>query len=156
MGRFQPLHNGHVALIRHALERCGTVAVAIGSAQAKPSPRNPFSAAERRAMLAAVYPGLPVFEVPDVNDDARWVAHALAITGPVDVAFGNDDRTLDLFERAGVRVERPGLVDRAHNEATTIRALLAEGDPAWRKAVPAAVAALLERWDAPKRLLLMS
>lgn len=156
VGRFQPLHNGHAALIRHARERCGTVVVAIGSAQAKPSLRNPFTLEERRRMLAAAFPGLAVFDVPDLHDSGRWVAHCLAITGPVDRVFGNDDRTLDLFEQAHVPVERPGLVERGQNEATTIRRLLAEGDPAWRKAVPPPVAALLLEWDAPKRLMLLA
>ncbi|MCA1818978.1 MAG: adenylyltransferase/cytidyltransferase family protein [Halobacteriales archaeon] len=156
VGRFQPLHNGHVALIRHAQERCGEVAVALGSTQAKPSLRNPFSVAERHAMLAATFPSAPVFDVPDLHDAGRWVEHALAITGPVDRVFGNDGHTLDLFEMAHVPVERPGLVERTANEATAIRALLAEDDPAWRKAVPPPVARLLLEWDAPRRLRLLA
>jgi nicotinamide-nucleotide adenylyltransferase len=156
VGRFQPLHKGHAALIKAAQERCGEVAVAIGSAQAKPSLRNPFTAQERRQMLAAAFPSVAAFDVPDIHDPVRWVAHALAITGPVDRVFGNDDATLDLFELAGVPVERPGLVDREAYEASAIRALMAAGDPAWRKAVPAPVAELLARWDAPRRLMLLS
>jgi nicotinamide-nucleotide adenylyltransferase len=155
VGRFQPLHKGHAALIRHAQERCGEVAVAIGSSQAKPSLRNPFTAAERRQMLAAAFPGVAAFEVPDIQDASRWVAHCLAITGPVARVFGNDDATLDLFEMEGHPVERPGLVEREQYEATAIRALIAEGDRAWLKAVPPPVAELLLKWDAPKRLLML-
>ncbi|HUR63007.1 MAG TPA: adenylyltransferase/cytidyltransferase family protein [Candidatus Thermoplasmatota archaeon] len=156
VGRFQPLHKGHAALIKAAQERCGAIAIALGSTQAKLTLRNPFSAAERRQMLAAVYPSVPVFDVPDLNDPARWAAHALAITGRVDRVFGNDDATLDLFEMEGLAVERPGLVEREQYEASAIRALMAEGDPAWRKAVPPAVAELLTKWDAPKRMMLLS
>jgi nicotinamide-nucleotide adenylyltransferase len=156
VGRFQPLHKGHAALIKAAQERCGEVVVAIGSTQAKPSLRNPFTAAERRQMLAAVFPGVPVFDVPDLHDPARWAAHALAITGKVDRVFGNDDATLDLFEMDGVPVERPGLVEREEFEASAIRALIAEGDRGWMKAVPPQVADLLVKWDAPKRMMLLS
>jgi nicotinamide-nucleotide adenylyltransferase len=156
VGRFQPLHKGHAALIKAAQERCGEVVVAIGSSQAKPSLRNPFTAQERRAMLAAVFPGIPAFEVPDIHDATRWVAHCLAITGPVDRVFGNDDATLDLFEIEGLPVERPGLVEREQYEASAIRALIAEGDRAWLKAVPPPVAELLTKWDAPKRMMLLS
>lgn len=158
LGRFQPFHNGHRALVQHALERCGSVVVAIGSATEAPSLRQPFTAKERRQMVEVAFQrevavGLVTFvDVPDLHDPPRYARHALALTGPVDAVFGNDDATLDLFEAEGVRVERPGLVDRTRFEAKAIRALLAADDAQWRKLVPPAVAMLLMRWDAGKRL----
>ncbi|HUR62238.1 MAG TPA: adenylyltransferase/cytidyltransferase family protein [Candidatus Thermoplasmatota archaeon] len=156
VGRFQPLHKGHAALIKQAQEECGEVAIAIGSTQAKPSLRNPFTAAERRDMVAAVFPQVPVFDVPDLHDPPRWASHCLGITGKVDKVYGNDDATLDLFEMEGLAVVRPGLVHREEYEASAIRALMAEGDRAWMKAVPQPVADLLLKWDAPRRLLQLS
>lgn len=158
VGRFQPFHNGHRELIHHALERCGSVVVAIGSATEPQGPRNPFTAKERRQMVEAAFPrevasGLvTMVDVPDLHDPLRYARHTVALTGPVDVLFGNEDATLDLFEAEGLRIERPGLVDRDVNEAKAIRALLAADDVAWRRRVPAAVAMLLLRWDASKRL----
>lgn len=104
-------------------------------------------------MVAAVFPAVRVVAIPDIHDPPRWAAHVLSITGPVDRVYGNDSATNDLFEAAGVPVVAPGLVDRAQLEASAIRALMVEGDPSWRKAVPAPVAALLDQWDAPRRLL---
>jgi nicotinamide mononucleotide adenylyltransferase len=141
--------------VKKAQEDCVQVAIAIGSTQAKPSARNPFTAAERRQMLHAVFPGVATFEVPDLHDPPRWAAHCLAITGPVDRVYGNDDATLDLFEMDNVAVVRPGLVQRQEYEASRIRALLVEDDAAWRSLVPTQVADLLVRWDAPKRLRLL-
>jgi nicotinamide-nucleotide adenylyltransferase len=158
VGRFQPLHNGHKALVQAALGTGASVVVAIGSSTAKPGLRNPFSAAERRRMVEAVFPNevrsgmVTVVEVPDLHDAPRYAAHALALTGPVDVVYGNDDETLDLFDLAGVRTQRPGLVERGRYEAKAIRAQLAADDPAWRKCVPPGVAALLAEWDAGRRL----
>lgn len=158
VGRFQPLHNGHKALIRQALERTGQVVVAVGSSTAKPGLRNPFTAAERRKMLEAVFAAelaagaVAIVEVPDLHDPPRYARHALGLTGPVDVVYGNDEKTLGLFEREGLNVERPGLVDRERCEAKAIRAQLAADDPLWKKAVPPAVAALLVQWDAGRRL----
>ena len=158
VGRFQPFHNGHLALIRHAIERCGSVVVAIGSANAKPGSRNPFTAAERRQMVEAVFPRetaagvLTCVEVPDLHDPPRYARHALQLTGPVDAVFGNDEATLVLFEREGLRVESPGLVDRSSFEASALRALIAADDQAWRKSVPPAVVQLLLKWDAARRL----
>ena len=158
VGRFQPLHNGHKALIRHALERTGHVVVAIGSSTAKTGLRNPFTAAERRKMVEAVFAAeaaagsLSVVEVPDLHDPPRYARHALAISGPIDRVFGNDEATLGLFEREGIPVEIPGLVERSRYEAKAIRAQLAADDMLWKKAVPPAVAALLIQWDAGRRL----
>ncbi len=90
--------------------------------------------------------------MPDLHDADRWAAHCLRIVGPVDVAYGNDDDTLLLFERERTKVVRPGLWDRAQLEASAIRLLLAEDDPSWRKAVPKEVAALLQQWKATERL----
>jgi nicotinamide-nucleotide adenylyltransferase len=156
VGRFQPLHNGHVQLIRRALEECVNVTVAIGSSTARPSLRNPFTLDERRRMLEAVFANqVQIVALPDIHDPARWAAHVLSITGPVDRLYGNDADNTGLFEAAGMMVESPGLVERERFEASRIRAQLAEDDPAWRKAVPAAVARLLDEWRAPQRLMSM-
>ncbi|MGB1586268.1 MAG: adenylyltransferase/cytidyltransferase family protein [Thermoplasmatota archaeon] len=152
VGRFQPLHNGHAALIKQAIEDCVDVVVAIGSSQAKPSPTNPFSLEERTAMIQAAFPGVTVVAVPDIHDPPNWVDHMLRLTGPVDRAFGNDDQTMDLFEDAGIPVRRPGLEKREAWEGKTVRLQIAEGDGAWRKSVPGPVKDLLDSWDAGIRL----
>lgn len=51
IGRFQPLHNGHMALLHAALERARQVVVVLGSAWQAPNPKNPFSWQERAQML---------------------------------------------------------------------------------------------------------
>ncbi len=152
VGRFQPLHGGHVQLIRKALDECASVVVAVGSSTEPASARNPFTFVERRAMLDAAFPKLRVVGVPDLHDEVRWAKHCLALTGPVERAYGNDERALRLLEAAGVQAVRPGLVRREDWEGTHIRKLMLEGDPAWMRRVPPAVALLLESWDAPNRL----
>lgn len=158
VGRFQPFHNGHKALIAKALEDCVHVVVGLGSAAAKPSLRNPFNAAERREMVAAVFPNevaagtLTVVDIPDLHDPPRWVAHVLRLTGDVDKVYGNDDDTLALFEGAGMRTVSPGLIERTRCEGKALRMQMAEDDSQWRKAVPPGVAKLLEQWNAGRRL----
>lgn len=156
VGRFQPLHNGHVQLIKLAREQCGTVVVAVGSTNAKPSLRNPLNFEERRAILQAVFPGIAVYDVPDVHEREAWVAHLLAITGPVDRVYGNDENSQSLFEAAHIEVARPGLVERDAWEGTAIRAQMAAGDEGWRKLVPKEIVPLLEKWDAPRRLMVLT
>jgi len=56
IGRFQPLHNGHMALLRAALERAEQIVVVLGSAWQAPNPKNPFSWQERAQMLREALP----------------------------------------------------------------------------------------------------
>jgi bifunctional NMN adenylyltransferase/nudix hydrolase len=56
IGSFEPFHLGHQAAIDHALAIAEHVIVLIGSAHAARTPRHPWSADEREAMVRAVYP----------------------------------------------------------------------------------------------------
>mgnify|MGYP001236183296 CR=1 FL=1 len=60
IGRFEPVHTGHVALLREALSRAQRAIVVVGSAHQPRSPRNPFTWQEREAMLRGALPGLRV------------------------------------------------------------------------------------------------
>jgi bifunctional NMN adenylyltransferase/nudix hydrolase len=55
VGRFQPLHSGHEAVIRAALDEVETLVVLIGSAAQARTPRNPFTYEERADMFARVF-----------------------------------------------------------------------------------------------------
>lgn len=55
IGRFQPLHIGHEHVIAHALERVKRLIVLVGSANVARDPRNPFTYAEREAMLRSAF-----------------------------------------------------------------------------------------------------
>jgi bifunctional NMN adenylyltransferase/nudix hydrolase len=81
IGRFQPFHDGHAAVVDQALKSADTVALVIGSHDQPRDTRNPFTTAERIAMITAVYPnevaaGRIKF-VPQYNhayNDERWIA----------------------------------------------------------------------------------
>jgi bifunctional NMN adenylyltransferase/nudix hydrolase len=55
IGRFQPLHIGHEHVIARALEQAERLIVLVGSANVARDPRNPFSFAERQAMLRSAF-----------------------------------------------------------------------------------------------------
>lgn len=76
IGRFQPFHNGHKAVIEAALEQAKEVVVVVGSSFAARNIRNPFTFAERKAMIEAVFPSERVKVVPVSDfpyDDNKWV-----------------------------------------------------------------------------------
>lgn len=53
IGRFEPFHNGHQAVVAHALRAARKVIVLVGSANKPRSTKNPWSAAERSVMIEA-------------------------------------------------------------------------------------------------------
>ncbi len=55
IGRFQPFHNGHKAVIDAALEQAHEVVVVVGSSFAARNIRNPFTFEERKAMIEACF-----------------------------------------------------------------------------------------------------
>lgn len=78
IGRFQPVHSGHVALLQRALDSARAVIVVVGSAWQARSPKNPFTWQEREAMLRAALPAadsarLQVLPVRDYYNEAVWV-----------------------------------------------------------------------------------
>lgn len=56
IGRFQPFHMGHKAVVDTALTRSKKVGLVIGSDQQPRTARNPFTTGERIEMVSAVYP----------------------------------------------------------------------------------------------------
>ena len=79
VGRFQPLHSAHLALLRRALATAPRVAVVVGSAHQARTPKNPFTWTERAEMIRlalAEDERARVFFLPmrDYYDEARWVA----------------------------------------------------------------------------------
>ena len=90
VGRFQPFHNGHLALLEHALALAPLCVVVIGSAHQARTPKNPFTAAERAETIhGALRPQdrarVRLLPVRDYYDPPRWVdavrngvAHILA------------------------------------------------------------------------------
>ena len=78
LGRFQPVHAGHLALLQHGLAQAREVIIVLGSAFAARSPKNPFTWQERAAMLRDALPAadrerLRFLPVRDRYDEPAWV-----------------------------------------------------------------------------------
>lgn len=54
IGRFQPAHNGHEAVLEHAIKQADRVIVLVGSAEQARSPKNPFTFDERAKVLDGI------------------------------------------------------------------------------------------------------
>ena len=96
IGRFQPVHSGHIALLARALASARQVIVIMGSAWQARSPKNPFTLTEREAMLRNALPEadqarLTVLPMRDYYNEALWVAavqRAVAQHTPPDGSMG--------------------------------------------------------------------
>lgn len=94
IGRFEPFHSGHLALLRKALDSALQVIVVMGSAWQARSPKNPFTWQEREAMLRAALPQadqnrVQVMPVRDYYNESLWVQ---AVLGGVAQLVGTDAR----------------------------------------------------------------
>ena len=92
VGRFQPFHGAHLALLRHALAVAPQCIVVIGSANQARTPKNPFSWTERAEMIRLALPEaererVRFLAVRDYYDEARWVR---AVRRGVDELAGGD------------------------------------------------------------------
>lgn len=107
LGRFQVLHNGHVNMVRRALDLCDIVVVYIGSSQASRTQTNPFSYEERRDMFAEVFTlemtcgRLIIRPLPDIGigNNEGWGAYILN-------TFENEFHTLPDLYVSGCEKER--------------------------------------------------
>ena len=114
IGRFQPLHMGHVAVINQALSLANQVVIVVGSAFSSRSPKNPFTFAERKDMIEATFHSAACYEqrlkvvpVSDTKNDDRWITSvrravggAFSKTGKIGlIGFGKDESSyyLKLF-----------------------------------------------------------
>ncbi|PNK61308.1 bifunctional nicotinamide-nucleotide adenylyltransferase/Nudix hydroxylase [Psychrobacter sp. FDAARGOS_221] len=99
IGRFQPFHRGHKAVIDEALSRAEHVIILVGSANLPRSLRNPFTVEERTKMIKGAFPEKEAKRIHCVglNDalynDTRWLQYVQAavrsVTGDIskDVAL---------------------------------------------------------------------
>ncbi len=110
IGRFQPFHLGHLALLKSALGLAPRVVVVVGSARGPRLAKNPFTVEERietiQASLTAEQRACVGFvAIRDYYDEPRWAAAVKAAvaretSGPVAlVGFRKDDTSayLSLF-----------------------------------------------------------
>jgi bifunctional NMN adenylyltransferase/nudix hydrolase len=58
IGRFQPVHNAHIETIRRATHMARQVIIIVGSAEQPRTYKNPFSSAERQAMIIGAIGGV--------------------------------------------------------------------------------------------------
>lgn len=84
IGRFQPFHNGHLTVLRQALDQANKVILVAGSANSPRTPKNPWNTHERHEMIMNAVHGdetlcsrvadIIFFPVEDrLYKEAKWI-----------------------------------------------------------------------------------
>lgn len=164
IGRFQPVHNGHLALLRAALAEAPRIIVLLGSAHQARSPRHPFSWTERAEMLRlavtdAERERVEIVPLRDLYDEARWVqavrdaVQQRADSAEVALVGHFKDATSDYLRRFSpwklLSLPRQHRVDATH-----LRAALFEAGPddldgvlaSWVDQVPPGTRSFVQAW----------
>lgn len=160
VGRFQPLHLGHLDVVQRLARDHDEVVVGIGSANVSHSFANPFTGGERVEMVHAALreagvDGAIVVPIPDIGRNSLWVSHVCSLVPSFDALFTNNPLMRRLFEEAGVAVKPAPFHVREQYEGTRIRALMRDGGE-WQALVPKAVARVVVERNLLARIVAVS
>ena len=134
VGRFQPLHLGHVNLIKKANDLRNSefpnlsLIIAIGSANKEQSIHDPWSAEERLEMIRNWFEeslvSADVTTIPDIDDPPNWVSHAEKYHGKSGILVTSDEKLAELYARSKWKVNKVALSNRESLQGWRVRATI--------------------------------
>jgi nicotinamide-nucleotide adenylyltransferase len=158
VGRMQPVHLGHLQVIKRILEEVDEVIIGVGSAQLSHTIKDPFTAGERVMMLtkalgenkipASSYYIIPI---PDIECNSVWVAHMEMLTPPFNYVYTGNPLVQRLFLEHSYQVTEPPLFNREEYSGTEVRRRMLRGED-WESLVPASVVEVIKEIDGIQRL----
>ena len=156
IGRFQPFHLGHVEAIKFGLSQVENLWIGIGSSNKSNEKRNPFTDNERKEMIlssleSVMLKRIQIYYVPDIDDHEKWTYHIDSIVPKYDIVFSNDDFTLTLYQKRGIKTMKVPLKEREKFSGTYIREMIATRKN-WKEFVSEGTKNVLLKIDAERRL----
>jgi nicotinamide-nucleotide adenylyltransferase len=160
IGRFQPLHLGHLSLLQQLSNQYEMIIIGIGSSQYHNTADNPFSEDERIQMITQSLEAVGIHTyrivtIPDIHNPPQWVNHVCSIVSDFDVIITNNPFTKKLFSEKGYLIKETTYFDRKRYSGKEIRRRMIEDEP-WDDLVPKAVYQLIHNIDGINRLKRMS
>jgi nicotinamide-nucleotide adenylyltransferase len=161
IGRFQPYHLGHQAVLEKIASEVEEIVIVIGSAQESHTSENPFTGGERMEMIYAALNESDLREccivtpLQDIKRNSVWVSHLQSMVPRFDVVYSNNPLVVRLVSEAGIQIRKPPLYRRDLYSGTAIRKLMKDKCD-WSGLVPAAVAAFIRELDGVERLICVS
>ncbi len=161
IGRFQPFHLGHQAVLEKIAKEVEEIVIVIGSAQESHTAENPFTGGERMEMIYAALGESPLRErsivtpLQDIQRNSVWVSHLRSMVPRFDVVYSNNPLVVQLVGEAGIQIRRSPMYQRDQYSGTAIRKLMRENGK-WCGLVPACVAAFINEIGGVERLISVS
>ena len=161
IGRFQPYHLGHQAVLEKIAKEVEEIVIVIGSAQESHTPENPFTGGERMEMIYAALSESDLRErcivtpLQDIKRNSVWASHLQSMVPHFDVVYSNNPLVVQLIGEAGIPIRKPPMYQRDLYSGTAIRKLMREKCD-WSGLVPASVAAFIMENGGVERLISVS
>ncbi|UCD02127.1 MAG: nicotinamide-nucleotide adenylyltransferase [Promethearchaeota archaeon] len=159
IGRFQPLHHGHIYVLKQILKSYKKVKIGIGSSQLSHTINDPFTSEERKKFLNASLEkrGISskkyeIYNIPDIFNAKKWVNHVISIVGEFSSLFSNSDWVRELFLNKGFKVERKITIFNKKYNGNNIRNLIKKNDKKWKTLVPKEIVELIEEFNGIQRI----
>jgi nicotinamide-nucleotide adenylyltransferase len=157
IGRFQPYHLGHQAVLKKIAQEVDEIVVVIGSAQESHTPENPFTGGERMEMIYAALTEVGLREcsvvtpLQDIQRNSVWASHLRSMVPRFDVVYSNNPLVIQLMTEAGIDIRRSPMYQREQYSGTAIRKLMRENGE-WPLLVPDSVSAFIREIGGVARL----
>lgn len=156
IGRFQPLHKGHLSVFKKMAEECDSIIIGIGSAQIEREKKNPLSGGERISMIKRVLENrdmgpYEIYPIPDIECYPAWPYYVKAILPPFDYLYAHSETVLRLFEGMKTKLRKVEKFNKKEWSSTEVRERIRKGKN-WKKLVPKEVSEFLEEINVKERL----
>ena len=159
IGRFQPLHHGHLHSLLWCTEEMDELIVAVGSSDKSFESRNPFTAGERIEMIRDALKieakdkleKIIIIPVPDIGTHMLWSYNLDLLVPRYSTVFTNDPFTNMLFVERRKDIIRPDMINRDIMSATEVRKRIAE-DKDWQELVPLSTIKLIKEMNGEERI----
>ena len=158
IGRMQPVHNGHISIIKETLKEVDELILGIGTAEISHTLKDPFTAGERVLMLnrALVENNIPpdryyIIPMEDIHMNAIWASYVKMMSPPFTTVYSGNSLVKQLFKEEGYEVKSPKLYNRRELSGTEIRKrILCDGD--WKSLVPKATVKTINEINGVNRI----
>ena len=159
IGRFQPLHHGHIFILNKILKNYKKLKIGIGSSQLSKIKSDPFTYEERSNFISSalqkrgINPNrFEIFPVPDLFNLNKWVDHVISIVGEFDTIFSNSDWVRQLFQNKGINVGEKIEIFKKKYNGSNVRKLISKENKKWKSLVPKEIANLIADFNGIERI----
>lgn len=158
IGRMQPVHKGHINVIKDTLKEVDELIIGIGSSDKSHTNYNPFTGGERILMLtkalreSKIDPSrYYIIPLEDIACNSLWVGHVKMLTPPFSKVYSGNSLVQQLFEEEKINVIQPPLFNRTEYSGTEVRKRILNNEN-WEELVPSSVVSVINEINGVHRI----